>query len=192
LTKSGCTGADIPIWNAITKRVYDECAAWREAALERIRAEAPALVIVSNSSGYRTNVDGEWVPVDKARDRWDAASTRTLSRLVPLAHHVVVIGDTPRANADPPVCLSAHLQDAAACAVPYAVAVRPAWTAGESAVSAAVGATFIDPTPWVCRTDPCPAVVGRLLVFRDQHHLTATYARALAERLLARLPTLGP
>jgi hypothetical protein len=192
MTKSGCTTADLPIWNAIYKRGYDECAAWREAALRRIPAENPALVVVSNSSGYKTLVDGEWVPVDEARDRWDAASRRTLERLVATTPRVVVIGDTPRANADPPVCLSENLRDATACAVPYATAVDPAWTAGEATVAAASGAAFIDPTSWVCRTDPCPAVIGRLLVFRDQHHLTATYARALAERLYARLPALDP
>jgi hypothetical protein len=70
--------------------------------------------------------------------------------------------------------------------------VKPGWTAAEAAVASGAGATFIDPTPWICRTDPCPAVTGRLLVFRDQHHLTATYARALAERLYARLPQIDP
>ena len=70
--------------------------------------------------------------------------------------------------------------------------MNPEWTEGEAAVAKGAGAAFIDPTPWVCRTDPCPAVTGRLLVFRDQHHLTATYARALAERLFARLPSIDP
>jgi hypothetical protein len=154
--------------------------------------ERPDLVVVSDSRGYKAMVDGSAVPVANVRDRWDAAAGRTLERLVTLARHVVVIGDTPRAQADPPVCLSANLDDATACAVPFATAVKPEWTAGESIVAEEAGAAFIDPTPWVCRTDPCPAVIGRLLVFRDQHHLTATYARALSERLYARLPQIEP
>ena len=107
-----------------------------------------------------------------------------------MSRHVVVIGDTPRADEDPPACLSAHMDDATACAIPFVDAVDPAWTAGEAAVATGADAEFIDPTPWICQTDPCPAVIGRLLVFRDQHHLTATYARALAERLFARLPSI--
>ena len=192
LTKSACATADIDIWADIVKRTYDECSRWREAALGRMATEQPDLVVVSDSRGYKAMVDGSAVPIARVRDRWDAASGRTLERIAALARHVAVIGDTPRAQADPPVCLSANLDDASACTIPFAAAVNPGWTAGEAAVAAGAGATFIDPTPWICRTDPCPAVTGRLLVFRDQHHLTATYARALAERLYARLPQIDP
>ncbi len=192
LTKSACTTADIDIWAEIVKRTYEECSRWREAALGRMAAERPDLVVVSDSRGYKAMVGGVAVPIAEVRDQWDAASGRTLERLAALARHVVVIGDTPRAQADPPVCLSANLDDARACAMPFADVVNPGWTAGEAAVAAGSGAAFIDPTPWVCRTDPCPAVIGRLLVFRDQHHLTATYSRALAERLYARLPQIDP
>jgi peptidoglycan/LPS O-acetylase OafA/YrhL len=192
MTKSACSTADADIWNDIVKRTYDECSRWREAALERMAAERPDLVIVSASRGYKAMVDGAAVPIAKVQDRWDAASGRTLERLATLARHVVVIGDTPRAHADPPVCLSANLDDATACALPFSSAVKPDSTAGEALVAVEAGAAFIDPTPWVCRTDPCPAVIGRLLVFRDQHHLTATYSRALAERLYARLPEVDP
>ena len=188
LTKSACTTADVDIWSPIAKRTYDECSRWREAALGRMATERPDLVVVSDSRGYKAMVDGVAVPIAKVRDRWDAALGRTLERLAVLARHVVVIGDTPRAKADPPACLSANLDDATACAMPFADAVKPGWTAAAAAVASRAGATFIDPTPWVCQTDPCPAVIGRLLVFRDQHHLTATYARALGERLFARLP----
>ena len=192
MTKSACATADIDIWTDIVKRTYEECNRWREAALERMAIERPDLVVVSASRGYKAMVDGMAVPIAKVRDLWDAAAGRTLERLVALARHVVVIGDTPRAQADPPVCLSANLDDASACTIPFASAVKPDWTAGEAAVASGAGAEFIDPTAWVCQTDPCPAVIGRLLVFRDQHHLTATYARALAERLYARLPQIDP
>ena len=192
MTKSACATADIDIWADIVKRRYEECSRWREAALGRMATERPDLVVVSDSRGYKAMVDGSAVPIAKVRDRWDAAAGRTLERLAALARHVVVIGDTPRAQSDPPVCLSANLDDASACTIPFASAVKPDWTAGEAAVASGAGAEFIDPTAWICRTDPCPAVIGRLLVFRDQHHLTATYARALAERLYARLPQIDP
>ncbi|MCJ7711209.1 MAG: acyltransferase [Chloroflexi bacterium] len=192
MTKSACATADIEIWSDIVKRTYQECSQWRDAALERMAAERPDLVVVSDSRGYKAVIDGVAVPIAKVQDRWDAALGRTLGRLAARARHVVVIGDTPRAHADPAVCLSANLDDATACALPFVDAVNPKWTAGEATVAATSGATFIDPTPWVCQTDPCPAVIGRLLVFRDGHHLTATYARALAERLYARLPPIEP
>ena len=192
MTKSGCPVVDITVRNDIVKRGYDECDRWRGAALRRIAAERPALVVVSDSRGYQPMVDGAVIPIAEVREQWDAASDRTLERLATMSQHVVVIGDTPRADEDPPACLSAHMDDATACAKPFVDAVDPEWTAGEAAVAAGADAEFIDPTPWICQTDPCPAVIGRLLVFRDQHHLTATYARALAERLFARLPSIDP
>ncbi len=118
MTKSACTTADIDIWTDIVKRTYDECSRWREAALERMAIERPDLVVVSDSRGYKAMVDGVAVPIAKVRDRWDAASGRTLERLATLARHVVVIGDTPRAQADPPVCLSANLDDAIGLCAP--------------------------------------------------------------------------
>jgi hypothetical protein len=32
----------------------------------------------------------------------------------------------------------------------------------------------------VCPASPCPVIVGRWLLWRDDKHLTATYARRLA------------
>jgi hypothetical protein len=49
---------------------------------------------------------------------------------------------------------------------------------------------FVDPTPWMCATDPCPTVIGRFLIYRDTHHMTATYARGLARVLEAAFPPL--
>jgi len=39
---------------------------------------------------------------------------------------------------------------------------------------------FVDPTAWLCPSDPCPVVIGRFLVYRDEHHMTVTFAESLA------------
>jgi hypothetical protein len=59
-------------------------------------------------------------------------------------------------------------------------------------LAAAAGVTFIDPSPWVCPTDPCPVVIDSYLVFRDKHHLTTVFATALSRRLLDALPPSLP
>ncbi|GAB2519034.1 acyltransferase family protein [Microbacterium petrolearium] len=38
-----------------------------------------------------------------------------------------------------------------------------------------------------CTQGRCPAVIGNVIVYRDTHHLTATYARSLARPLIDRL-----
>jgi len=69
-----------------------------------------------------------------------------------------------------------------------AQALAPDHTQAEAGVAASAGVSFVDPTPWVCPSDPCPVVIGRFLVYRDEHHLATPFATALARRLLAALP----
>jgi peptidoglycan/LPS O-acetylase OafA/YrhL len=192
LTKSSCPPAELTVWDSIDKRAYAECDMWRQAVFARIAAEHPALVVVANARDYEITVDGVLAPVTEHADLWGAALKRTLLTLEASAAHVVVIGDTPSSTSDPPSCLSSNLLNAGACAVPYVQAVDPVQAAEQAAIAAAAGAGWIDPAPLVCRSDPCPAILGRFLIYRDGGHLTATYARAIAEPLFTLLPPLGP
>lgn len=190
LTKSGCAAADHPQWLLQLRRPYRECDWWRTNAVQRIRSERPALVVVSNSRNHRLVVDGRPVSTEVRPELWSAAVERFLELVRPLAEHTLLIGDTPRAMGDPPVCVSRHRDDALSCAQPSAKATRPAKIAADRVVAEEAGASFIDPTPLVCPSDPCPVVIGRLLVYRDDHHLTATFARALARFIEPALPPL--
>ncbi len=185
LTKSGCASADVQVYSPLYGRRYTECDQWRRAALWRIARERPALVVVSNSRRYSLLIGGTRVWSTDHEDAWSAGLRRTLDRLAQRAGAVVLIGDTPRLEEDPVTCLPKHRRDASACANPHAAAVATKRLAEDRRVAAATTALFVDPTRWLCRTDPCPAVVGRALVYRDTHHMTATYARSLAPRLIA-------
>jgi hypothetical protein len=188
LTKAACAAADVPVWNAALKRAYGECATWREAAFKRIEQLDPALVVVSDSRSHTLVVDGRRLPLAEAPDAWADGLERTIRRVSAAADDVVVIGDTPRSSFDPPECLSAHLDSTLACATSYAKATARGHTQSELEVATAAGAIFVDPTPLVCPSDPCPVVLGRILVYRDGHHLTATFARTLAPYLARELP----
>ncbi len=190
LTKSACTPAEMTIWNSDFKRPYAECDRWRSAAIARIQSERPDLVIVGSSHPYTvagTNGPG---PSDGGK-ALVAGLTQTLDQLRPLAGGVVLIGDTPKFDVDPPDCLSRHLDNVLACAEPRAGTIDAAWLAAEAGLAARAGASFVDPTDWACPTDPCPVVIGRYLVFRDQHHLATPFVTALRSRLLAELPLPG-
>jgi hypothetical protein len=190
LTKSACASADVQVWSELFNRPYTECMAWRQAVFRLLANVRPQLVVVSNDRHYKLTINGTMARSEDHEDVWSAGLAGTIQRLRALGSEVVVIGDTVRQTIDPPVCLSEHVDDASACSTPYAKAAAVAREAQERAVSADAGATFIDPTPWMCYTDPCPSIMGRLLIYRDTHHLTATYSRALASRLGDALPTL--
>jgi peptidoglycan/LPS O-acetylase OafA/YrhL len=188
LTKSGCTPADLTVYNGNYKRAYTECDAWREKAFDQIAAAHPALVVMAMSRSYILVDGSSTTTVAQRPDLWDAGIAKSLARLVTSADKVALIGDTPRSKVDPPVCLSKHLDDVLACATPSKSAIDPKRTAADRELATAAGATFIDPTPWVCPSEPCPVVIGDYLVLRDSHHLTTPFSAALARRMLAALP----
>ncbi len=192
LTKSACTPAQLTVWNATFKRAYDECNTWREAVFTRLLAERPNLVVVASSHPYTAAAaaGGGPAPADDGA-ALQAGLLQTLERLRPLAGAVALIGDTPKLAQDPPDCLSRNLDHVLACAEPRVGALDVGWTRVEASVAGQAGATFVDPTSWACPTDPCPVVIGRYLVFRDQHHLTTPFVTALRERLAAALPVPG-
>jgi hypothetical protein len=140
------------------------------------------------SRTYSIVVGSTTATVAQRPDLWDAGIAASLQRLTAAADHVVLVGDTPRSKVDPPACLSKHLADALACATPSASSLDPKRTAADLAVAQGAGVTFVDPTPWVCPSEPCPVVIGSYLVFRDSHHLTTPFATALSRRMLAALP----
>jgi hypothetical protein len=61
----------------------------------------------------------------------------------------------------------------------------------EAAAAERAGVAWIAATDWLCTATDCPLVRGTNLVFRDSHHLTATFARLLAGQLGAAIDAGG-
>ena len=93
----------------------------------------------------------------------------------------------PKPAGDVPECLSGHPGDAAACAIPAERAVDAPGLAAERTAAEGAGAAYVDVGPWLCAASACPAVVAGRLVYRDDNHLTTSYAAWLAPVLGARL-----
>jgi len=195
LTKSACAVADATVYNASLGRAYTECDEWRANALARIEAERPELVVITNARTHVLALPEGRTPALARPDVWDAALERTLRRLKAIAGDVALVADIPRADVDPPVCLSSSPDDRLACATPAAIALEPSRTAADAAIADRLGLAFVDPTSWICPSDPCPVVIGRFLVYRDEQHLATPFATALARRMLDALSSqvaLGP
>jgi len=76
-----------------------------------------------------------------------------------------------------PDCLSAHLTDAVACTMPKQYPYyNPSGVGQEEAVAAAAGAGYVNTQPWFCFDLTCTVIVNNILVYRDDNHITATYA----------------
>jgi peptidoglycan/LPS O-acetylase OafA/YrhL len=175
MTKSSCPAVDVSIYNAYFNRTYHECDTWRTNALKAIRALHPALVVLANRRDYgpTTNPDdsASFVPV------WEAGVRTTLQRLRASAAHVVFLEDTPHVTTSIPVCLSTPPGTMSSCEPDSADAdYDAARQQADRRVASAEGVGYVDPTPWFCTADGCPAVVGDILVYRDEQHMTVEYS----------------
>jgi hypothetical protein len=79
-----------------------------------------------------------------------------------------------------PECLAAHVARPAACRIPDALpAVNAAGIASEIQAVSAAGGSYIDTRPWFCSAGTCDTLVENMLVYRDDNHITSTYAKWL-------------
>ena len=189
LTKSGCPASDITPNNSTIKRDYTECPAWRANALARISKEHPDVVVTTGITGYSQTINGQRTNGAAAEEQLREGWVRTLHELVPLSNHVVVLRDTPEPARDPVDCVSANLDNLDRCAAPRGRALPPNLPLDLAARTVA-GVDYIDLSDAFCLTNVCPVVIGDVLVYRDHDHITATYARTLAPRLLSVMPSL--
>jgi len=163
--------------------------------LARIAQVRPALVILGVARHY-TDIYG-FTPYSP---QWLQGLSTMVSDIRQLGSKVLVIGPIPKPPFNSPGCLSVHLTSATACTVPLSQGLDVPGKLAEERVVAAAGGSYLDPDPWFCSATTCAVMVGNLLVYRDDNHVTATYAAYLAPAVVDELglvlndasPTLTP
>ena len=183
LTMSACSASDIPAYNPSTGSLMKNCPIWRKASIQRIIAAHPYLILVASTSGFATTVNSVLSKGAARAAIFTAGMKRTLTQLKSSGAKVMLISDTPALDKDPLVCLSAHPKSTLACATPVADAISNDWIAIESQIASSNSIPLIKPQMWVCPTNPCPVVIGKILTYFDTGHMTATFSQALAGRL---------
>jgi len=183
-TKHSCTFVDLRIYSPRLQREYTECEEWRTNVVAALRTLEPDLVVVTSHRWFPTIVAG-----DQDATRQGKAMARLLAQL---PGRIALLADTPISRFDVPSCLSRHLRDVRECATDrvYAFGSKP--SVRERVAAVETGAALVDLSDVICPGDgPCPVVIDGMIVYRDDHHLTATFAAALAPVLGERLPALG-
>ncbi|OZC03406.1 acyltransferase family protein [Rubricoccus marinus] len=188
-TKSGCAPLGVSYVDPRLDRIYTECETWTGLVMDSIRAARPDLVVLAIS--HQTPISPE---------AWREGMDQTLVALAEASGDVVVFRDTPWAPTDTPVCLSRQEHYAAFGRTPDPSSCDFAadHDSGErvyailKASARARGASVLDLTDLVCPGGTCTARRGEMVTFRDPHHITATYAEALAEPLARELDRVVP
>jgi hypothetical protein len=103
----------------------------------------------------------------------------------------VILVDTPQSRVDPPACLSANKADVRRCTTTWSRAFSWRYLLLERSLAKSLGGVpVINLSDRICPGKSCPAVIGNMVVYRDYHHLTATFSRSLAPLIEAQLPPL--
>ncbi|MES2093820.1 MAG: acyltransferase family protein [Actinomycetota bacterium] len=183
-TKSGCRSEETDaLWDASAN---PSCARWRTAVVQRLRAEKPDVIVLTNHLGPTSGGNDRALQAD-----WERAATSMLARL-PAESRVVTIADTPQFAASPVDCLSANVENARRCSVPREAAFNTVISAAQRTVAARTGSGFVDLSDYFCGPSSCPPIIGSTLVYSDEHHVTATFSRQLAPVLDAALAPYLP
>ena len=174
--KATCPPVDIQVFSPDLDEWYTQCTQWRNAEVSRILAMRPAVIVLGFSREY--GVQNDRVLVDGPA--WLSGLGQMITTLEGSGARVVVLGDAPYAPASIPDCLAAHVDSTARCLIPE---TPPAVNASrinteEQAVTSA-GAAYVDTRPWFCASGVCDTMVENMLVYRDDNHITATYAKWL-------------
>jgi hypothetical protein len=179
--KLSCRFLDMPLYSHWYQRMYTECDTWRGLVVARLQTLKPDLVIEASIRDLVTSNATDPDPVHQG-----AAMARLL-RQVPGAKAIIV--DTPISSYNVPNCLSSHRSDVRPCETSRSDALGPFPGVVETTAAAVLGATVIDMTPLICPDGAtCPVVIDGMIVYRDNQHMTATFAASLRASLEASLP----
>ena len=180
MLKSGC-----PPLLGVHSRNNDEidagrsCREWRRKIFSRLQADPPDHILIAHSDAYALRtVDGRSIARAKRARAWKQGLERTLAAL-PASSRVLVIGDVPDNRGNPVRCLRRSRDDISACASPREPRSGRTIEAALRRAAADKGAAFRTLYSKICTYDPCPLVQGKVLVWRDEDHLSETFTRHL-------------
>ncbi|MFE9259117.1 SGNH hydrolase domain-containing protein [Streptomyces sp. NPDC006879] len=183
LVKQGCPLAQLTVHNPQLGRTYRECDTWRSDTLEQLRQQPkPQLIVISSLNRYTDD-----------QELLARAWEKTLAALRALDVPIVYIEDTPVPGTDIPACVSGSPQAPSDCAFTRSRAHRPDPLAKRIASGALPGVLSVSVNPILCPGSgpTCPAVLDRILLYRDDTHLTNAAAVILTPRLERLLTEAG-
>lgn len=159
---------------------FQQCSDWAAGVTQGLQAAKPD-VIVAVTSRYLTNdsvVDSAEISQQKLVEGMRKAWTPFLDQGIP----VISVRDTPRPGMSVPDCVASNRDALTRCTMEpgKVLSQNPPEV---SAADGLDGVTVMDLTDAFCFSGTCPAVIGGVVVYRDDNHVTATYASSLHNQI---------
>lgn len=184
--KSSCpavppSGASQPVGNA------DNCAAWQKAALQRIVALAPSLIIMGSAGQEYAGPPGSGRRY--SYDEWRDATRATLEVFHSGHLRTMLLRDTPRPGFDVLTCLAGIAWGRKVnCSLSRTEALdETLFRAEKDAANGIADVTVADLSDEICGPQICDAEDQGRVVYRDSHHLANSFAATKIEALSNRI-----
>jgi hypothetical protein len=179
--KSACPMVEADVYLRYLRRNSYECAAWREQALEKIEELQPRMVVVAYSKAY-----------DLTEDEWLLGTKRVEERLSRMADSVVLLRDVSRLDFSVPQCLarSQWLPGVYAEANCQASPRTDPGLGDRAMIEVAElfpNMHYVDFTEVMCPNGRCPLAIDGIPIYRDNTHITASYAASVSSEMERRL-----
>jgi hypothetical protein len=155
------------------------CRKWNARTLEILSEDRPDVIFTTATRGSGNE---ERVP-NGFLARW--------AKLEALGIKVIAIRDTPWMEFWVPECLEVHGHDSNECSQ-KAEHVLARLSPVEALKQHPGNVRFIDMTRYFCDGRECPGVIGNVIVYRDDSHITAAYSRTLSPMLARELQHVLP
>ncbi|NKQ55976.1 acyltransferase [Amycolatopsis sp. K13G38] len=145
------------------------CRDWNAAAADEILDLRPDAVLTTATRDVRLGLTEQTPPGFVAQwQKLDAAS-------IP----VLAVRDNPRYDGSPSACVEQLGPDAADCSAPRTELYAPE-PPYRSLTGVPPNVSFLDFGDYYCDPEVCPAVIGNVLLYLDDNHLTAAYLSTMA------------
>lgn len=158
----------------------EDCEAFNTAASEYVLKRSPdALITLGSFSMLGEDEDGRTAA---EQEHIVPAYEEGVRSFLDAGIPVVALRDTPRFVNPPPECVDRHGAEASECQAPVEELLAKESPLLALEESGTLGENFstMDMTDLLCPEGICKPVIGNVLVYMDQSHLTGVFARSAA------------
>ena len=183
MRKTGCVGLSTSAWTA---EYSADCVAWSQAVLDAVATDEFDAVVFATNNDASKYLGPKGAPHDELLANI-SANLAAIAALKP----VLAIGDVPASPVAVPACIDQHHLQYDPCATPRADGVEHDNLVAQAARGVA-GVTSFSLLPYLCDASKCHVLIGGVVVYIDEHHLSASFSRSLGPYFGAELDALLP
>jgi len=187
LYQNDCPAANVTFWNPNTNAYSTACDTWRTSSIAALKAARPSVVLLASLTALRYSAPGKLM----TGTQWQTGLESTISKLKSKSTKIAVLGDINTMSVDPIQCLIANPSAVQQCgsANPNPDPNDANLNFAEESAAKVKGVRYLSTLQWLCTTT-CSPIIGNMVVYLNNWHITATYSAFLSKVMATDLAPL--